>query len=255
MRLKSIVPSAEVLAGRNIWSWAALAFGAGSVNAIAFLACQRFVTHVTGILTHAGVDEGAWELASEYLLVLLCFVGGAMIAVLLLDGRRLRGMSSLPWLPLVTVSVLLAGVALTGHFGWFGEFGAEVESNRDFVLLSVLALAMGLQNASVANATGSLVRTTHMTGPATDLGVALAFLLISNAPPDTRYAARRTAILRGSKMAAFTLGAVVAALIVPHLGYLSFLLPSVICVTVAVAVFGVVDVKAKIRARTSLIGE
>jgi uncharacterized membrane protein YoaK (UPF0700 family) len=255
MRLQSIVPSAEILAGRNIWSWAALSFGAGSVNAIAFLACQRFVTHITGILTHAGVDEGAWELASEYLIVLLCFVLGAMSAVLLLDGRRLRGMVALPWLPLSVVSVLLSGVALAGHAGWFGRFGAEVESTHDFVLLSILALAMGLQNASVANATGSLVRTTHMTGAATDLGVALAFLLIKNAPPDTRWAARRTAILRGSKMVAFVLGAVAAALIVPSLGYLSFFLPAVICVAVAVYVFNAVDVKAKVRARLSLAGE
>lgn len=255
MRLKSIVPSAEVLAGRNIWSWTALAFGAGSVNATAFLACQRFVTHVTGILTHAGVDEGSWGLAVDYVAVLLCFVLGAMTAVLLLDGRRLRGMSALPWLPLVTVSVLLTAVSIAGQFGAFGVFGTEVESDRDFVLLSVLALAMGLQNASVGNATGSLVRTTHMTGPATDLGVALAFMLLPGLPADTKWAAKRTAILRGAKLAAFALGAVAAAVIVPHLGYLAFLMPAAICAMVAVAVFGVTDVKGKVRARTSLLGE
>jgi hypothetical protein len=59
------------------------------------------------------------------------------------------------------------------------------------------------QLASVANAAGSLVRTTHMTGPATDLGVALAFLLLRGTAPGTLYAARRTAILRASKMFAF----------------------------------------------------
>lgn len=255
MRLKSIVPSAEVLAGRNMWSWTALAFGAGSVNATAFLGCQRFVTHVTGILTHAGVDEGAWGLAADYLVVLLCFVGGAMTAVLLLDGRRLRGMPALPWLPLVVVAALLTGVAVAGALGAFGAFGTEVETNRDFVLLSVLALAMGLQNASVANATGSLVRTTHMTGPATDLGVALAFLLLRDLPPDTLWAARRTAILRGAKLAAFALGAVAAALLCPRVGYLAFLLPAGICGVVAFAVFGALGAQPRVRARTSLIGE
>jgi uncharacterized membrane protein YoaK (UPF0700 family) len=238
MRLKSIVPSAEVLAGRNIGSWTSLAFGAGFVNAVAFLACQRFVTHVTGVLTHAGVDEGRWTLFAEYLAVLFCFVGGAMSAVLILDGRRVRGLPAMPAVPLVTVAILLIGCAVAGQAGLFGAFGTEVESRRDFVLLWVLAFAMGLQNASVANATGALVRTTHMTGPATDLGVALAFLLLPETSSDTRYAAHRTVILRGSKILGFTLGAVAAALVVPHLAYLSFLLPAGICLAVAARVFG-----------------
>lgn len=43
----------------------------------------------------------------------------------------------------------------------------------DFVLLCGLSFAMGLQNAAVASSTGQLVRTTHPTGPARDLGVHL----------------------------------------------------------------------------------
>jgi uncharacterized membrane protein YoaK (UPF0700 family) len=253
MRLPSIVPSAEVLAGRSIWAWSALAFSAGCVNGTAFLACQRFVTHVTGIVTHAGIDEGAWDLAVEYLLVLGCFVLGATTAVLLLDGRRMRGLHSYPWLPLTVVAALLLGIAAIGHAGLLGVFGTEVESTHDFVLLSVLAFSMGLQNASVANATGALVRTTHMTGPATDLGVAFAFLLIRDAPTDTRYAARRTVILRGSKMLAFFLGAVAAALVAPHAGFLSFLIPAAICVGVAITVFGTDDVQAKVRPPIAII--
>lgn len=255
MRLRSIIPSTEVLAGRNIGSWTSLAFGAGFVNATAFLACQRFVTHITGILTHAGVDEGRWSLFAEYIVVLICFIGGAMSAVLLLDWRRLRGLPSPQWFPLVTVALLLAGCAVAGHLGFFGAFGTEVESRRDFILLSVLAFAMGLQNASVANATGALVRTTHMTGPATDLGVALAFLLLPETAEDTRYAARRTVILRASKIVAFTLGAVAAALVVPSLGYLAFLLPAAICVGVAIWVFGRRHSGVVVRPRTSLNGE
>lgn len=254
MRLQSIVPSSEVLAGRNIGSWTSLAFGAGFVNATAFLACQRFVTHVTGILTHAGIDEGRWSLFAEYLAVLVSFVVGAMTAVLILDGRRLRGLPSLPWIPLVTVSALLALCAGLGQLGVFGAFGAEVESRRDFVLLWILAFAMGLQNASVANATGSLVRTTHMTGPATDLGVALAFLMLRDTSPDTRYAARRTMILRSSKIAAFILGAVGAALVVPTLHFLSFLIPAGICLAVAIRVFGR-GLRTGLHGRSSLIEE
>jgi uncharacterized membrane protein YoaK (UPF0700 family) len=255
VRLASIVPAQEVLAGRNIGSWASLAFGAGFVNAAAFLACQRFVTHITGILTHAGVDEGRWTLFAEYLGVLFCFVVGAMTAVVILDGRRLRGLRAWPWLPLCTVAAVLTGCAVAGEVGLFGAFGTEVESRGDFVLLWVLAYAMGLQNASVANATGSLVRTTHMTGPATDLGVALAFLLLRGTGPDTLYAARRTAILRASKMLAFILGAVAAAQIAPYLHFLSFLVPAGICLVVALRVFGKKAETDILVGRNSLVDE
>jgi uncharacterized membrane protein YoaK (UPF0700 family) len=36
--------------------WLAAAASAGMVNTITYLACQRFVTHVTGTLTHVGAD-------------------------------------------------------------------------------------------------------------------------------------------------------------------------------------------------------
>lgn len=255
MRLKSLVPSAEIAAGRNRGTWMALSFAAGTVNATALLCCQRYVTHVTGTLTRIGLHTMDWELAADYFVVFLCFVLGAMAAVLLLDGRRLRGLPALPWLPLLTVAVILTVCAFAGRAGLFGRFGTDVETEHDFLLLSLLSLAMGLQNASVGNATGSLVRTTHATGPATDLGVALAFLLVRNLPAEHRLAARRTAILRGGKLAAFVVGAAAAAFYVPHLGYLSFFVPAIVCAVVAIAVFGAIPAPERIRARTSLIGE
>lgn len=251
MRFQSLVPRAEVLSGRNMLCWTGLAFAAGAVNAIALAACEQFVTHITGVVTHLGMHMGSWRLATEYLAVLICFVVGAMTAVVILDGRRLRGMPSLPWLPLVTVAVLLTFCGVAGHLGLFGAFGGHTESNADFVLLSILAFALGLQNASVANATGSLVRTTHMTGPATDLGVALALLLIHELPEEHLHAARRTVFLRASKLFAFMAGAGMSVLFVPSLQYLALLFPAVICGMVATTLFGRMRIRATPRLLTS----
>ncbi len=248
MRLQSIVPAAEILEGRNRASWSALAFAAGFVNATTFLSSGRFTSHVTGILTHAGthipdvvgggrIDEGGWVMFAEYLIVFVCFVVGAMMAVLVLDVRRARGLPGLPWLPLSCVAALLAGAAIAGHLGLFGTFGSNVEPGPSFVLLWTVALAMGLQNASVANATGSIVRTTHMTGPATDLGVSLAFLVVRDLPVDVTLLARRTAVLRLTKIAGFVAGGFGAAVAVGPLGFLAFLVPAAICAAVAANVF------------------
>jgi uncharacterized membrane protein YoaK (UPF0700 family) len=247
MQIHSLVPRGEVLSPKNLAGWMGLSFAAGAVNANAFLASQTFVTHLTGILTRLGIHVASLTLMTDYFGVFVCFVVGAMTAVVLLDGRRLRGLPSLPWLPLATVSLLLVLVAILGHAGVFGAFGAYDESRGEFGLFMLLAFAMGLQNAAVGNATGSLVRTTHMTGPATDLGVALAFLLIRDLPHEHIEAAKRTVTLRSAKIVAFALGCIASALLVPTLEFLGFLMPASICALVALSLFRRIPVRVSPR--------
>lgn len=224
-----------IFSSRHVPSWLLLAFSAGAVNATAFFACKRFVTHVTGTATQLGFDVLNLWLVLEYAVVLACFVVGAMSSVLALDARLQRGKRPLWAAPLVAVALLLAGVAVAGHLGTFGPFGASVEEPSDFLMLSVLAFAMGLQNAAVATSTGLAVRTTHMTGPATDLGIHLATSFFTAGA--TRRAALRGAALRGGKIAAFILGAVAAVPLTGSGGYLAFLLPAVIVVLAAAMSF------------------
>lgn len=220
---------------RHAPSWLLLALAAGSVNAGAFLACQRFVTHITGLTTQLGIDAGLWSLMAEYGVVVLCFIAGAMSSVIALQRRQQRGKPPLHAAALVLVSVMLAGVALAGHAGLFGRFGASVEQPTDFLLLSLLSFAMGLQNATVSTATGGTVRTTHMTGPATDLGVQLGSSF--SAQGEARRAALQGVMLRGGKIIAFASG---AALMVPAVragGYLAFLIPGAFILTATVLSF------------------
>jgi len=212
-----------------------LAFAAGAVNVGALLACQRFVTHVTGSATQIGVHFARGWLLLDYTIVILCFIAGAMGAALFIDGRANRGKR--PWysLPLVLDVLVLCGVAVAGHLGAFGEFGGSVEHLSDFVLLSVLGFAMGMQNAAVATSTGMAVRTTHLTGPATDLGVSVATALTAANDADRSWAWRGAA-LRGSKILSFTLGGAAMAPLCLRLGYLAFLVPAgLVCVATVVS--------------------
>lgn len=221
-----------IFSPRHLPSWMLLAFGAGAVNAVAFLAAQRFVTHVTGTVTRLGLDVGAPILLLDYAIVLVCFIAGAMASVMFLDGRRHRGQRALWSVPLLVVALLLTIIAFAGRLGAFGDFGGSVESAGNFLLLSVLAFAMGLQNAAVASTTGMAVRTTHMTGPATDLGVHLATAYFARG--EGRLSALRAAGLRAGKIAAFAAGAAAAVPLARSFEYLAFLFPAV-AVTVATA--------------------
>jgi uncharacterized membrane protein YoaK (UPF0700 family) len=130
------------------------------------------------------------------------------------------------------VAFVLLVTGLVGLAGGFGPFGRTVETPGDFVLLSLLGFAMGLQNASVASTTGMIVRTTHMTGPVTDFSIALATSALGGPAPLVA-AARRSVFLRGSKIVAFLVGALVVSLLTSHLGYASFLLPAGVTVVAA----------------------
>lgn len=228
-------PTQAVFSLRHAPSWLLLAFAAGAVNAGAFLACQRFVTHVTGTITRIGLDAGAWWLVLDYAIVALCFITGAAASTLFIDGRRHRQKDALWAAPLLLVATILAAVSAAGAAGVFGTFGGSVESARDFLLLSILAFAMGLQNASVASTTGNAVRTTHMTGPASDLGVSLGTMLF--AAGEARANARRAAMVRGGKILCFILGAAAMVPLARGLHYLAFLIPGAIVIGAAALSF------------------
>jgi len=226
-KLSPILEASAVHDRRMLSVWLSATFSAGMVNATTLAACKRFVTHITGTLTLVGSDYARIGLLLDYVLVAIAFVVGAMLSFRLIDGRRVRNLEPWPTAPLFMVGGCLVLVAVLGTLGAFGPFGQTVETTGDFVLLGILAFAMGLQNASVATTTGMIVRTTHMTGPVTDFAVALSAYL-SNAPEAVRETARESAVLRGSKIVFFVLGCVFAALVSPVAGYLTYLVPAVV---------------------------
>lgn len=87
----------------------------------------------------------------------------------------------------------------------------------------VLALAAGLQNAMVSNYSGAIIRTTHLTGVLTDLGVLIGHLL-QGLKVDKARLKLFISILRS-----FILGGVAGAFFYRHwLGYAMFVPAGVI---------------------------
>lgn len=214
-----------IFSARHTPSWLLLAGASGLVNGLAFLACEQYVTHVTGTATRLGLEWPHAGIALEYAVVVLSFIFGAMASVLALQARIFRGRHPYWAMPLVIVALTLTGVALIGLTGVFGPFGGVVTADPPFVLLSLLAFASGLQNAAVATCTGLAVRTTHLTGPATDLGIHLGVAYFTRG--GDRRAALRGAVLRGGKVIAFVSGAGLALPLAGAAGYLAFFVPAV----------------------------
>ncbi len=214
-------------------TWFGLAFSAGAVNAAAFLATQRFVSHVTGSVTTTGM-RAASQLVAEALVVFLAFIVGAAVSVVPLEGRRQKGLPPRFHAPLMIEVMVLAAVALLGTLGLFGLFGAT-ETAASVVVLVLLAFAMGLQNATAASTTKGLVRTTHLTGTATDLGVNVGTIFVANG--EVRTGALKGAAFRAGKVLSFAVGAATMVPLSWWFGWFVFVVPAIIVALCAASSF------------------
>jgi uncharacterized membrane protein YoaK (UPF0700 family) len=222
-------------APRYYVTWWALAFLSGAVNVGGLIACHRTVTHVTGFVTQFGKEFGEGQAAAALgiLSVPLFFLLGAMISALLVDRRK-----HLNKRPRYAVAMWLVFLCLLvawwgGVFGFFGVFGEPFRHVRDYVLLAVLCLASGIQNAVITSASGAVVRTTHLTGITTDLGVGLVRVIFPSPDEGRQRAERKSNRMRVGIIAGFLLGSAAGAVVFPRWGYHGFALPA------AVALYGV----------------
>jgi uncharacterized membrane protein YoaK (UPF0700 family) len=225
----------DFLKKRFIGLWSLLAFQAGFINSIGFLACQRFVSHVTGFGTQVGLTagEGKYLLALEMLSAPAAFVFGAWFNGWLTVARQSRGLAPrYDWVTLL-MPVALAALLIAGDQGAFGKFGEPLVLARDFLFLSSLSFLCGMQNACFATLTRGQIRTTHLTGISTDFGTDLALTLSGQLPRDERRQARKRNFMRASTFLGFSVGALVSALVDASLEYWSLAIPTFTSLVVA----------------------
>ncbi|HXD05751.1 MAG TPA: YoaK family protein [Burkholderiaceae bacterium] len=149
-----------------------LAFVAGAANAGGFLAVQRYTSHMSGIVSSIADNLvlGQFALTMAGVSSLLAFMAGAATTSVLVNWARRRQLRSEFSLSLMIEAALLLVFGLLGaHLGLFVEV---------FVPSTVLLLCfiMGLQNAVVTKISKAEIRTTHVTGVVTDLGIELGRL-------------------------------------------------------------------------------
>lgn len=222
---------ATIYAPRHLPSWLLLAAAAGFVNGFAFLQCQQFVTHVTGTATRLGLEWPQAGVAAEYAAVLLAFIAGGAVAAVVVQWRARRAKADRWVTPLFAIAALLAGVGVAGQAGLYGPFGGVLTTDpQPLLLMALLAFAAGAQNAAVASTTGMSVRTTHFTGPATDIGLLVGASVFCSAAE--RGPLLRGAALRAGMLLAFVAGAGLALPVAGAVGFLALLVPSG-CVAVA----------------------
>ena len=195
-----------------------------------FLACHTFVSHVTGYATLFGADLaiGRYTHAWSVLTVPLFFLIGAMFSGTIIDLRMRQNKKPLYPALFAFISLLLFIVSFFGVNGFLGEFGEPLNIPRDYFLLSVLCLICGMQNAAVTTASRAVVRTTHLTGITTDLGIGIVRVL-ANVLNKTENSEETSAnLMRFAIIVSFVLGSIAGAYAFIKYQYLGFTLPALL---------------------------
>lgn len=154
-----------------------LAFNAGAMNAGGFLVLHMYTSHMTGFASQIAdaLVLGHTTLLLNALGAILAFVCGAAVAAIQINWGRQHRLRHPYALPLLLEAALLLPFGLMGALtlNWHTPFAVPLT-----VLL--LSFTMGLQNALAAKTSAGKVRTTHMTGNLTDLGIELGKMLYWN---------------------------------------------------------------------------
>ena len=201
-----------------------LAFIAGAINAGGFLAVRQYTSHMSGIVSALADDiaVGALPLLFGGVAALSAFILGAGCSAIMINWARRRHLYSEYALPLV----LEAGLLIC--FGMIGGAIAQRQWLYTPLTVSLLCFVMGLQNAMITKISKSEIRTTHVTGMITDIGIELGKLCYWNkATPDADLPPVRSdrshLTLLISLVALFFFGGIVGALGFKHVGYISTL--------------------------------
>jgi uncharacterized membrane protein YoaK (UPF0700 family) len=147
-----------------------LSFVAGIVNITGVLSVKVLTTNVTGHFAFFSEDisNKQYEPAFFYLFFIVSFFAGAFISNFLIEIMSRKNTQRAFAFPMAVEIIILTGVALLGSGDILQTYGQ--------LIACCLLFAMGLQNALVTKVSQSVVRTTHLTGLFTDLGIEVSQL-------------------------------------------------------------------------------
>jgi uncharacterized membrane protein YoaK (UPF0700 family) len=195
---------------------------AGALNAGGFLAIGQYTSHITGMVS-ALADQIVlrnYEFAVIAAMSWLAFVSGAATTALIVNYLRRAEVDNVYAIPLMIEAALIL---------MFGAFGGDLKKH-EFADVSFAAITlcftMGLQNALITKISHAEIRTTHLTGLTTDMGIEIGKLLYWNREGRKDGEAAVTANLRklrvhATLVGAFLIGGLAGALGFHYAGFIS----------------------------------
>ena len=207
----------------NIHLGVSLAFIAGATNAGGFLAVGQYTSHMTGMVSSFAdaLVMGDTSLLKACVVAMLAFISGAASCAIMINWARRQKSRHEYSLPLLVEALLLLAFGLLGD-----DFNDHGFSATVYWTVALLSFVMGLQNAMVTKISNAEIRTTHVTGMVTDIGIELGKLLYWNRIPESadtpKVRVNWTRLsLHVLLVGGFSIGAMVGAFGFKYVGYAS----------------------------------
>jgi len=197
-----------------------LSFVAGIVNISGLLAVSLLTTNVTGHFAYFAEQlvVGNYMLAVLFILYILFFLFGALFSGLMIQFMRKIRPSASHALPMSVEIILLLAVGLSRKIDEHGVLNQ--------LIACTLLFSMGLQNALVTSVSRAVVRTTHLTGLFTDLGIELSQLFFHQ-PTEERKRLYKSIKLHLAIISFFFLGGVLGGFAFEKMGITTILIAAV----------------------------
>ena len=178
-----------------------LSFVAGIVNVTGFLYFEQYTTNVTGhfaLFIRDVANFDFWK-GTIYFLYIFSFLFGSFSSSFLIEKFKENKKLNVFVLPTIIECLILVSIAVVSNM---------IEIKYPDLIVCLLLYAMGLQNSFVTKISDAIVRTTHLTGLFTDLGIELSQLLFPTSYPK-RKEIRATIKLRVYIICFFFFGGIV----------------------------------------------
>lgn len=204
----------------NLRLAALLSLVAGIVNITGVLALKTLTTNVTGHFAYFAEEmmRKDYAIAITFLVFTLCFLLGSFVANTIVEIVLQKRPRLAHVVPIALEIVILTSIALFFGKSNIYEFYGKAEA---FLLL----FAMGIQNSLVTKVSQSTVRTTHLTGLFTDLGIELSQLFFYK-KPEQQAKLKTNIYLRLSIISFFFIGCVLGGFAYGYLQIKTLLIAS-----------------------------
>jgi uncharacterized membrane protein YoaK (UPF0700 family) len=224
-------PPSDLYKFKYAFLWMLLSFKAGYLNAAGFLATGMFVSHVTGFGTQMGISmtHENFEFGIELLIIPFSYIFGSSVPAWILEKNYSPKLIPKFYQIQFLITLCLGVLYFMGMNGMFGDFSTPDDDTHDIMLAGILCFICGMKNGLTTWATHGKIRTTHLTGLSTDIGLHLPKLFRRNNVcrlPEMR----RVNTVRILTFISFSVGSLIAAFIFPNLEFLGLLFPFVLSI-------------------------
>jgi len=212
--------------GENIRLAVLTAFSAGMVNVAALIIFFSFASNVTGhyAILAAEIAKGNWYQVAVVFAWILLFCFGSFTSNYIVINYNKANAYLAHSTPIILEIICLLIVGFYGHF-FYRETLIETEA-----LLALMLFAMGLQNGLTASISNGAVKTTHLTGATTDIGIMFSMLTKKENRQNQEVVGKT--VLLVSTAGSYLTGAVISGMIYLQIGFKIFFLVSAFLVVV-----------------------